>query len=445
MSRVDSENRKVSPMNFRRSDLNVVFVMLCLTALLPFRLSGQESIDVPFEIVGKTMGPIAYKVIIAHHPDSVTPQELQKRIGESLERVNGLMSTYLPDSDVSRFNTSRSTGYQEVALETATVIAKAIEISKQSNGAFDITVGPAVNLWNFGPNKKDFVLPTDEMIAEVKELVGFQFLDVRMNPPAIKKSNPSLQIDLSAIAKGYAVDQVSVMLDEFGCEKFMVEVGGEVSTRGERFEGGSWRIGVERPTEKGRALTSVAEISDRAMATSGDYRNFIEHGGKRFSHTIDPKTCQPVTHSLASACVVANDCMTADALATAIMVLGVDRGKQLCSSLEVDYLLVERDSDFGQDLTEYVSDSFPLISKSTTDRVAEQSIWPSFIGAAIIFGIAVLAMAVGSIFANKPVAGSCGGLANMANIDGGSECGVCSKPRDECPKVAQKSAADQAS
>lgn len=426
-------------MTTSRRLMNAFLIWLALSVVVfPAVLPGQEPIEVPFEITGRTMGPIEYKVIIAHHPKSVTPDELQEKVDTSLERVNGLMSTYIPDSDVSRFNNSSSTQYQDVELETAVVVAKAIEISQQTDGAFDITVGPAVNLWNFGPQKSDFKIPTYESIESVKQLIGFQNLSVRLDSPAIKKSLPGLKIDLSAIAKGYAVDQVAKMLDETGCEKFMVEVGGEVITRGDRFGGGPWRIGVERPTEVGRAVDNVAEISNQAMATSGDYRNSFDYDGKRYSHTIDPKTCRPVTHGLASACVIADDCMTADALATAIMVLGAKRGQELCDSMGIEYLFVERDSDFGQDLTAHVSRDFPLAAKPASANSDVQSIWPTFIGAALVFGIAVLAMAVGSIFANKPVTGSCGGLANKRNNNGELICGVCSEPSSDCDDVSSQ-------
>lgn len=423
-------------MKSQSSFLNAIVAMLAISAIVvcPAETHGQEHL----EITGMTMGPITYKVIIAHHPDTITPKELQTKVDASLERVNGLMSTYIPESDVSRFNDSASTEFLDVESETAVVVARAIEISKQTEGAFDITVGPAVNLWNFGPGKTDFKLPSDEAINSVRELIGFRNLEVRLDPPAIKKLIPGLKIDLSAIAKGYAVDHVTQMLDGVGCRHFMVEVGGEVMTRGERAVGGSWRIGVERPTERGRKINGVAEISNKAMATSGDYRNFVEHDGKRFSHTIDPTTCRPVTHALASACVITDDCMTADALATAVIVLGVKRGELLCQSLGVEYLMVERDSDFGQDLTEHVSEEFPLKKKPTPANSGLQSIWPTFIGAAVVFGFAVLAMAVGSIFANKPVAGSCGGLANMSNEEGDAACGVCSQPATDCVETARE-------
>lgn len=388
----------------------------------------------PFEISGKTMGPIAYKVVIADHPDSVTPIELQERVAEVLENINQLMSTYQPESDVSRFNRSQSTEFQTVDPKTAAVVARAIEISKLTEGAFDITVGPAVNLWDFGPKNLDFKIPTVSQTDAIKSSIGYQYLEVQLNPPAISKRVAAVNIDLSAIAKGYAVDQVATTMDDLGCKNFLVEVGGEVFASGERFSGGNWRIGVERPDDAGITLGNIAEISDEAMATSGDYRNFHELGGIRYSHTIDPKTCRPVKHTLASACIIFKDCMTADALATAMMVMGKNRGEQLCQELGAEYLLVERESDFGDELTEFKSKSFPLLDapQPNNSPTILQQILPVFIGAVVIFGLVIISMSVGAIFAKKPITGSCGGLANQTNEDGETSCGICSKPTTDC-------------
>ncbi len=429
------------------------FVLFLLSWFL-IAVTGPIGLAQPtqLEISGFTMGPIKYKVIVAHHPDGVKPERLQREVDGALERVNQLMSTYIPDSDVSRFNSNQTSEFQSVDAETLRVVKRSLEISEQTDGAFDITIGPAVNLWSFGPDEaKDQGLPTQRQIDEVKSLVGYEKLEVRVDPPAIRKTEPQLKIDLSAIAKGYAVDRVAAVLDEAGCEQYMVEVGGEVFTRGDRTLGGKWRVGVERPNTdrvanasllKGEQpkLASVVEISDRGMATSGDYRNFFEYNGQRYSHTINPVTCRPVVHGLATACIIANDCMTADALATAVMVLGHKEGLGVCEKLGVESLLISRDSDFSSTLTEVISVGFPLTADFRTlnppakipAKTSTQSIWPMFIGATVVIGLAILGMAVGSIFSNKPVQGSCGGLANVTDEHGNSSCGICSKPTSEC-------------
>lgn len=417
-----------------RLQIGLILSFSCSIFLVSTVASSQDDVTVPFEISGKTMGPIAYKVVIAEHPDSITPIEIQERVSGVLEKINQLMSTYRPDSDVSRFNRSQSTEFQIVDPMTATVVARAIEISQVTDGAFDITVGPAVNLWDFGPKNLDFKIPTVSQTDQIKSSIGYQHLEVQINPPAIRKNVSTVNIDLSAIAKGYAVDQVASALDSLGCLNFLVEVGGEIFARGERFNGGKWRIGVERPSDSGVTPGNIAEISDEAMATSGDYRNFHEFDGKRYSHTIDPQTCRPVNHTLASACIIFKDCMTSDALATAMMVMGKDKGQQLCQTLGAEYLLVERDSDFGNELTEFLSKTFPLliISKPNSSPTIVQQILPVFIGTVIIFALVILSMSVGAIFAKKPITGSCGGLANQTNEYGETTCGICSKPTTDC-------------
>ncbi|MFT5301644.1 MAG: thiamine biosynthesis lipoprotein [Mariniblastus sp.] len=398
--------------------------------------SGQDRIDAPLELTGRTMGPIPYSVVVAHYPKSVTSEALQSAVVDSLQRVNRLMSTYIAESDVSRFNDSNSTEFFEVDPETAKVVARSIEISQQTEGAFDITVGPAVNLWNFGPNKKQrFEIPSDEEIAAVKQVIGYEQLSVQFEPAAIRKSQPGVKIDLSAIAKGYAVDQVLAELAVLGCRQVMVEVGGEIRTMGERYAGGPWRIAVEKPSEtkssSSDGWSGVAVISDRALATSGDYRNYAEFEGHRYSHTINPATCRPVTHWLATASIIADDCMTADALATAVSVLGFEAGAEMCEKLGVDYYLVNRDSELGTSFVDKSSTGFPF-QEPVKKKVASNSIWPTFLGAIVIFGLMIVFMAVGAIFANKPITGSCGGIANVTNEDGESNCGICSKPTTDC-------------
>ena len=424
--------------------------MVAVCANVVDGISNAAAQATQLEMTGITMGKIKYKALVVHHPDSVTPEQLQDQIHSALERVNRLMSTYIAESDVSRFNSSDSTDFISVDPETARVVSRAIEISEQTDGAFDITVGPAVNLWSFGPDKSSpDSLPSDDLIEQASKIIGFEKLEVRADPPAIRKSEPKLKIDLSAIAKGYAVDVVAKSLDEAGSKRFMIEVGGEVFVRGERVGGGPWQIGVEQPDSKKsanrpvigakREIYRVASITDQALATSGDYRSFFEFEGKRFSHTIDPKTCRPVDHGLATACIIAQDCMTADALATAVMVLGPEAGQAVCKQAGVEFLFLSRDSDFGPELAEVQSDGFPVSEAESSEKPAPKSspptqgILPTFIGAAVVIGLAILGMAIGSIFANKPVQGSCGGLSNAT----GDDCTICAQPASDCVENAE--------
>ena len=431
--------------------LTFILMLAALTFLLrPNSVNACQSL----EARGFTMGKIKYSAIVVTDDHSEENKSaLIEAVNGSLQRVNELMSTYIADSDISKFNSADSTDWQSVDVETATVVARALEICELTKGAFDPTVGAAVNLWNFGPDKKRKPkLPDDKRIAEVAELVGYQMIGVQMEPPSIRKLNPKVKLDLSAIAKGYAVDRVGKSLSDLGYENFMVEVGGEVFAKGERRSGGPWKVGVEKPENSKSGdpdpdrIHRIVSLSNRAIATSGDYRNFFEIEGQRYSHTIDPKTCRPVNHDMAIASVVADDCMTADAMATAVMVMGHESGAELCKQLGYPLLTVRRSNQPENDhhVTDHSAD-YPLFEEgeqSESNNAADSkaasggsSILPVFLATFLIFCLMVLGMAVGAIFNNKPVTGSCGGLANMTNEDGESVCGICSKPTADCPET----------
>jgi len=251
---------------------------------------------------------------------------LAGEIKTCLEQVNSLMSTYRPDSELSRLNAHTAGTPFPVSPPLLHVLGRAIEISRQTHGAFDVTVGPIVNAYGFGPQDKPVTLPTDAELDRLKTRVGYQMIDLDAQAGTVTKGRPDLYIDLSAIVKGYAVDQVAAILDAHSIANYLVEIGGEIRVRGHNMSGHRWQIGVEKPTGQGRTVHRVLALTDTAMATSGDYRNYYVNNGSRISHTIDPHTARPVTHHLASVTVLCEDCETADALATALMVLGPEEG-----------------------------------------------------------------------------------------------------------------------
>lgn len=320
-----------------------------LLLLLPVIIAGCAKGYVPngqpiWSFSGPTMGT-RYNVSVVGGTEEDAGR-LQKLVDERLAEVNRQMSTYDPGSELSRFNASDSGDWFPVSPETASVVASALELAEASGGAFDPTVGPLVNLWGFGPDKRRKAPPTDDEIAAAKERVGYKSVEAQTEPPALRKSKPGVYVDLSAIAKGHGVDAVCELLAAEGVEAMMVEIGGEVRAQGEKPGGKPWRIGVQKANAAPETtLQGVVALRDKALATSGDYYNFFEADGVRYSHTIDPKTGRPVTHPLATATVLADTCRDADGVATTLLVLGPGAGYDWAVQNDVAALLVSRTED----------------------------------------------------------------------------------------------------
>ena len=273
--------------------------------------------------IGHTMGTQFSVKLTAENVDTAA---LTEAIESSLAEVDNMMSTYRPDSEISRFNSNETTEWQEVSQEFCFSVEEALALSVFTNGSFDITVGPLVNLWGFGPDGIVLEPPQDEEIAAMKAAVGYEHLQANCDTPAIRKAVASIALDMSASGKGYAVDRVAEELEQRGFENYLVEVGGELRFRGKNVKGENWAIGIEIPKAEQRAPYTVIRLTDAAMATSGDYRNFFEADGVWYSHTIDTRTGRPVTHTLASVTVVDSNGARADALATALLVMGPNEG-----------------------------------------------------------------------------------------------------------------------
>jgi thiamine biosynthesis lipoprotein len=313
---------------------------------------GNESEqEYPFTYSGLTEGT-SFHIKISKLPESVVSEQLKHQIMSLLDEINGQMSTYLEDSELSGFNQNTSTDWVPVSAPLFTVLKEAQRISRLTGGAFDVTVGSLVNLWGFGPDPMKFVAPDDALIQERLNKIGYKYLSIKEESLAVKKAIPDLYVDLSAIAKGYTVDQVGLLLEKNGITDYMVEIGGEIRVRGKKANAEPWHIAIEQPTPDKRVIEKVVGISDIAMATSGDYRNFFEDDGVRFSHTIDPRTGRPITHKLASITVLSKTTMEADALATAIMVLGPDEGYKFAERNNIAALfIIKKDSGFYEKST----------------------------------------------------------------------------------------------
>jgi thiamine biosynthesis lipoprotein len=275
--------------------------------------------------------------------------DLQREIQATLSRIDGAMSTYQADSELSRFNRSSSTEPQTLSAETLGVVAESLALAEASGGALDPTVLPLVDLWGFGPAGRRAGVPSQAEVEQTRAHTGWRRLELDLPGGTLTKRDAAIQLDLSAVAKGFGVDAVCDRLDAFGCVDYFVEVGGEVRANGLNAKGVAWRVGIDKPvalSPPGQQVQQVVQLDGLAMATSGDYRNFREFDGRRYSHTIDPRTGFPVDHGLASVSVVAPTCMEADALATAIGVLGPEAGWDFAAGRAgVEVLLVARGAD----------------------------------------------------------------------------------------------------
>ncbi len=317
------------------SVLSSIFIVGCDTASPPpaYELNYTDG------IMGTSFSIKATKL-----PVKVTAAELKLQLKTILDNLNSQLSTYEPESELSKFNQSSITTWQSVSSQLMIVVQEAQRISLLTKGAFDISVAPLVNLWGFGSESMSFTAPALESIQAIQQNIGYQHLHIDPTLLQIQKDIPELSLDLSSIAKGYAVDQVALALEAAGVQDYLVEVGGEIRVKGLNNQGSKWNIAIEKPTANQRILQKVLPISDIAVATSGDYRNFFEVDGIRYSHTINPLTGQTIKHNLVSVTVLNPTAMTADALATGFMVLGFEQALLLAEQEQIAALFILKTS-----------------------------------------------------------------------------------------------------
>lgn len=326
----------------------LIALIVLMVAGTIFSLLRPESHVAELHMSGRTMGT-TYSVKYRPVQDTPSLKAMQIEVDALLTEINHTMSTYDPESELSRFNRMRTTDWVSASASLLAVLKAALEIGFQSEGAFDITVGPLVNLWGFGPELHPDRIPLESDIAAARARSGLDKVTLHETQPAIRKHRPDLFLDLSGIAKGYGVDRVAELMTAHGIEHYMVEIGGEVRVRGLKEHDTPWRIAIEKPLSGERSVQTMLALSDIALATSGDYRNFFEIAGRRYSHTIDPTTGWPVDHHLVSVTVLADTSMRADAWATAFQVLGPERGMSIAERLSLPVLFViERDGKFEE-------------------------------------------------------------------------------------------------
>lgn len=296
---------------------------------------------------GETMGT-TWEVKLASA--KLSPDEMRQAAAETqrvLDEVVSLMSSWEADSEVSRFNAHTSTEPFEISVATADVLDAAAQASELSRNSFDITVSPLVEAWGFGTAETPETPPSPEEIEQIRAYVGHRLIELDLEANTVKKLDPRIQIDLSAIAKGYGVDRVAAALESLGYRNYLVEVGGELKAAGIKLDGRPWRVAIERPSDGLRQIHEALDLRERAMATSGDYRNYYEQDGRRISHTIDPRSGQPIENRVASVTVVHESAMHADALATGLNVLGAAAGYHVAETLGLEAYFIVRDQAGG--------------------------------------------------------------------------------------------------
>lgn len=278
---------------------------------------------------GKTMGTFWRVSVIG--VDEAKAQALRAKVQAQLDADDRLLSTWKNDSALMRFNHATDTRPWPVSEAMADIVTLSLRIGAKTHGAMDITVGPLVNLWGFGPYKQPVATPDAQAIAAAKARTGLQHLQVinQSGRQFLQKDIPDLFVDLSTVGEGYAADHLARLMEQEGISRYLVSVGGALVSRGMNGEGKPWRVAIQKPTDRENAVQAIVDINGHGISTSGSYRNYYELDGKRISHVIDPQTGQPITHKLVSVTVIAPTALEADGWDTGLMVLGPEKAQQV--------------------------------------------------------------------------------------------------------------------
>tara|TARA_R110000868_G_scaffold226115_2_gene478607 strand:+ start:10953 stop:11972 length:1020 start_codon:yes stop_codon:yes gene_type:complete len=309
-------------------------------------------------IFGQTMGT-SYAIKYYSTEDAPARDELAKAIEEVLRGVNLEMSTYIDESEIQKFNGLKSTdSWFKVSPGFHWVTKVALALAQKTDGIYDPTVGPLVDLWGFGA-KKSKVVPSDSQIAAAKKIVGYQMVIADEVEPMIRKTNAEVRLDLSSIAKGWGVDQVGRLLESSGIDNYMVEIGGEVRTKGSKADKTAWQIGISIPDEADTGgAQKIVLLNNAALATSGDYRNYFESNGMRYAHVLDPRSGAPALSDIASVSVIeeTGDCTQADGFATALLAMGTQQAMQFATDNKMAVYIISHKKD--GDFTEWMTPEF---------------------------------------------------------------------------------------
>ena len=303
------------------------WLFFAVAAALLLAVLGCARDTAPVQLGGGTMGT-TWSLTYLPGAASPDPQTVQSAVEQALERVNQSMSTYRDDAEIMAVNRAPANEALTLSADFIRVLETGLAIGTASGGAYDVTVGPLVRLWGFGPGGTIEAAPSDEAIAQARQAVGQDALVLDSGAAALLKQAPR-ELDFSSIAKGYAVDLAAEAIEELGLNDFLLEVGGEMRLSGHSPRGDRWRVAIEQPDTALRAVARAIPVTDASVATSGDYRNYFEVDGVRYSHSIDPRTGYPVRHDLVSVTVVHESAMVADGWATALVILGMPAAREV--------------------------------------------------------------------------------------------------------------------
>ncbi len=299
----------------------------------------------PTVLEGKTMGTFWRVSVVDISPQQA--QTLQQKIQTQLDADDHLMSTWKDDSALMRFNHSTSTAPWPVSAAMADIVTTSLRVGEKTDGAMDITVGPLVNLWGFGPDKQPVNTPSQAQIDAAKARTGLAHLTVinRAGEQFLQKDLPDLFVDLSTVGEGYAADHLAALMEREGISRYLVSVGGALASRGMNAQGQPWRVAIQKPTDRENVAQAVVDINGHGISTSGSYRNYYELDGKRISHIIDPRSGRPIQHALVSVTVIAPTALEADAWDTGLMVLGTEQAKEVVKREGLAVFMIIKDGD----------------------------------------------------------------------------------------------------
>lgn len=349
-STISVADRRIRPLTLRAAALALAIVLV---------LAACERPTEPITFSGATMGTV-WTVRLSALPPGLSGPELRAGIEALLEQVNAEMSTYRADSVITAFNQAAPGERVVLPQGFATVLAEALYWAEETDGAFDPTAGPLVNLWGFGPADRRDRVPGEAEILEARARVGWQRLAFSRGQTELVQPG-EVFLDLSAIAKGWGVDVLADYLLEQGVPGFLVDIGGDLRAHGRRPDGRSWRVAIERPVPGAREVQDVINLNEVSIATSGDYRNFFQAEGRRYSHLIDPRSGFPIDHPTVSVTVAAHRCTTADVLATALSILRIEEAWQLAIERELAVLWLVAE---GDELTERMTPAFVRLTET---------------------------------------------------------------------------------